>query len=122
MEPWNYEPARDIDLTPVERAKSLRRESGLFSTAGHLGWRLLTRAYFGAYHRLSVESERSIPGEPPFVMIANHPSHLDAAVMASVLPYRLCDRVFPVAAGDVFFNTPAMSLFAANLLNALPMW
>jgi 1-acyl-sn-glycerol-3-phosphate acyltransferase len=122
MESWNYEPARDIDLTPVERAKSLKRESGLFSTAGHLAWRLATRAFFSAYHRLSVESDRSIPAEPPFVMIANHTSHLDAAVLASILPCRLCDRVFPVAAGDVFFNTPAMSLFAANLLNALPMW
>ena len=122
MEPWNYEPARDIDLTPLERAKSLRRESGLFSTAGHLVWRLVTRAYFASYHRLSVEAEGSLPSEPPFVMIANHTSHLDAAVMASVLPYRLCDRVFPVAAGDVFFNTPVMSLFAASLLNALPMW
>ena len=55
-------------------------------------------------------------------MIANHASHLDAVLLASVLPCRLCDRVFPVAAGDVFFNTPGMSLFAANLLNALPMW
>ena len=35
---------------------------------------------------------------------------------------RLCDQVFPVAAGDVFFNTPAISLFSATLLNALPMW
>jgi 1-acyl-sn-glycerol-3-phosphate acyltransferase len=122
MEPWKYEPARDIDLSPVERARSLTRESGLFATAGHLAWRMVTRAYFAVYHRLSVESEDSLPTEPPFVMIANHTSHLDAVVLASVLPYRLCDRVFPVAAGDVFFDTPAMSLFAANLLNALPMW
>jgi 1-acyl-sn-glycerol-3-phosphate acyltransferase len=122
MEPWNYEPARDLDLPPVERAKSLRRESGLFSTAGHLAWRLATQAFFATYHRLSVSAEGPIPHEPPFVMIANHTSHLDALVLASVLPYRLCDRVFPVAAGDVFFNTPAVSLFAATMLNALPMW
>jgi 1-acyl-sn-glycerol-3-phosphate acyltransferase len=43
-------------------------------------------------------------------------------MLASVLPYRLCDRAFPVAAGDVFFTTPVMSLFAATLINALPMW
>ncbi len=122
MESWKYDSARDIELAPVERAKSLRRESGLFSTAGHLAWRLTTRTYFATYHRLSVESERSLPTEPPFVMIGNHASHLDAVLLASVLPCRLCDRVFPVAAGDVFFNTPGMSLFAANLLNALPMW
>ena len=53
MEPWNYEPATDIDLPPVERAKSLRREAGLISTAGHLAWRLTTKAFFATYHRLS---------------------------------------------------------------------
>ena len=55
-------------------------------------------------------------------MIANHTSHLDALLLAAALPCRLCDCVFPVAAGDVFFNTPAISLFSATLLNALPMW
>jgi 1-acyl-sn-glycerol-3-phosphate acyltransferase len=122
MDPWRYEPARDLELPPVERARSLRRESGLFSTAGHLVWRLSTQAFFKLYHRLGVDDGHSIPLEPPFVMIANHTSHLDALVLAAVLPWRLCDCVFPVAAGDVFFNTPAVSLFAATMLNALPMW
>ena len=122
MEPWNYEPARDLDLPPVEWAKSLRRESGLISTAGHLAWQLTTKAFFATYHRLTVSAAAPIPREPPFVMIANHTSHLDALALASVLPWSLCDRVFPVAAGDVFFSTSATSLFSATLLNALPMW
>jgi 1-acyl-sn-glycerol-3-phosphate acyltransferase len=122
MEPWTFKPARDIELSPVERARSLRRESGLISTIGHLGWQLSTKAFFKVYHRLSVESGSFIPRQPPFVIIANHASHLDALLLAAALPWRLCDCVFPVAAGDVFFSTPAMSLFAATLLNALPMW
>jgi len=122
MEPWTYEPARDLELSPVERARSLRRESGLVSTIGHLSWNLSTKAFFKIYHRLSVDGGGFFPAGPPFVMIANHVSHLDALVLAAALPCRLCDRVFPVAAGDVFFSTPAMSLFAATLLNALPMW
>jgi len=122
MDSWNFKPARDIELSPVARAQSLRRESGLVSTAGHLTWQLSTRAFFKLYHRLSVEADGLFPLQPPFVMIANHTSHLDALLVASALPCRLCDCVFPVAAGDVFFNTPTMSLFAATLLNALPMW
>ena len=122
MEPWTFKPASDIELSPVERARSLRRESGLVSTAGHLAWQLSTKAFFKLYHRLSITIERSVPTQPPFVMIANHTSHLDALVLAAALPCRLCDCVFPVAAGDVFFNTPATSLFSATLLNALPMW
>jgi 1-acyl-sn-glycerol-3-phosphate acyltransferase len=122
MDPWTFKPARDIDLSPVERARSLRREAGLLSTAGHMTWQLSTKAFFKLYHRLSIEVECPIPTDPPFVMIANHSSHYDALLLAAALPCRLCDCVFPVAAGDVFFNTPAMSLFAATLLNALPMW
>jgi len=122
MGTWSFEPARDHDLSPVERARSLKRESGLVSTAGHLTWRVGTLAFFKAYHRLAINAGEHLPTRPPFVMIANHTSHLDALVLASVLPYRLCDHVFPVAAGDVFFTTPAVSLFAATLLNALPMW
>jgi 1-acyl-sn-glycerol-3-phosphate acyltransferase len=122
MEPWSFKPASDIELSPVERARSLRREAGLFSTASHLTWQLSTKAFLKLYHRLSVEIEHSVPTLPPFVMIANHTSHLDALLLAAALPWRLCDCVFPVAAGDVFFNTPATSLFSATLLNALPMW
>jgi 1-acyl-sn-glycerol-3-phosphate acyltransferase len=122
MDPWNFEPARDHELSPVARARSLRREPGLISTAGHLTWQISTRTFFRLYHRLSVEADSLFPLQPPFVMIANHTSHLDALLLASALPWRLCGSVFPVAAGDVFFDTPAMSLFAATVLNALPMW
>jgi 1-acyl-sn-glycerol-3-phosphate acyltransferase len=30
--------------------------------------------------------------------------------------------VFPIAAGDTFFETPAAAALSATLLNALPMW
>jgi 1-acyl-sn-glycerol-3-phosphate acyltransferase len=122
MDPWTFEPARDIELSPVERARSLRREAGLISTIGHFTWQLAAKAFFKLYHRMSVEAVGVIPERPPFVMVANHSSHLDASALAAALPWRTCDCVFPVAAGDVFFSTPAMSLFAATLVNALPMW
>ena len=43
-------------------------------------------------------------------------------MLAAPLPWRLRDRVFPIAAGDVFFETPMMSAFSAFFLNALPLW
>src|SRR5262245_22928290 len=122
MEPWVYKPASDLDLPPVERARSLRRESGLASDLGHLVCHGLARAYFRLYHRMGVEGSENLPDDPPFVLVANPASHLDALALASVLPRRLCGRVFPVAAGDVFFETPATSLASAFFLNALPMW
>ncbi len=95
MEPWTFKPANDIDLSPVERAKSLRREAGLFSTAGHLGWQLSTKAFFKLYHRLSIEVEQSVPTQPPFVMIANHTSHLDASCWPRRSPGGCATVCFP---------------------------
>jgi 1-acyl-sn-glycerol-3-phosphate acyltransferase len=122
MKSWNYQPARDFELTPVERARSLKRESGIWSTIGHLVWHGLAKTYVKVYHGLSIEGTEHLPAAPPFVLIANHSSHLDAIVLGAALSCRLCDQVFPVAAGDVFFETPALSLFSSQMLNALPMW
>ena len=122
MKSWNYRPARDFELTPVERARSLKREPGIWSGLAHLTWHSLARSYMKIYHRLGVEGTEHLPAEPPFILIANHSSHLDAVILGSALSRRLCSRVFPVAAGDVFFETPALSVLSAQVLNALPMW
>src|SRR5689334_17872598 len=106
MEPWQYQPASDLELRPVVRARCLLRESGLMSSLGHLTCHALARGYFRFYHRISVEGAENLPGAPPFVLVANHASHLDALALASAMPRRLCGQVFPVAAGDVFFETP----------------
>ena len=122
MERWDLQPARDLGLTPGQRLRSLRRESGLISSGLHLAWWTLVRGYLAVWHRLAISGQRHLPAEPPFVLVANHTSHLDAFVLAAPLSWRLRDRVYPIAAGDVFFETPLMSAFAAGMLNALPMW
>src|SRR4051812_39891406 len=116
MEPWGYKPASDLEMPPVEQARSLRREAGLASNLGHLVCHALARSYFRLYHRLRVEGRENLPAAPPFILVANHASHLDALALASALPRRLCGRVFPVAAGDVFFETPVTSLASAFFL------
>ena len=122
MDPWTYKPASDLELSPVERARSLKREPGLASNVGHLCCHSISRLYFRLYHRLTVEGSGNIPPEPPFILVGNHASHLDALALAAALPRRLCSRVFPVAAGDVFFETPVTSILSSSVLNALPMW
>ena len=122
MEPWSYKPASDLELPPVEQARSLKREAGLASDFWHHVCHRLSRVYFRLYHRMKIEGAEHLPKVPPFILIANHSSHLDALALASALPRRLCGRVFPVAAGDVFFETPLTSIASAVFLNALPMW
>jgi len=122
MDEWRYQPAGDLHLKPTESLRSLHREAGLIAGITQTAWRALVRTYLRGYHRLRVEGIEHLPAKPPFVMIANHASHLDALVLASAMPWRLRRSVFPIAAGDVFFETPAVALFSAMMLNALPMW
>jgi 1-acyl-sn-glycerol-3-phosphate acyltransferase len=122
MQKWDLHPARDIGMPPMERWRYLQRENGLVSTALHLAWWSVVRGYLAMWHRLTISGQQHIPAQPPFILVANHTSHLDALVLAAPLPWRLRDRIFPIAAGDVFFQTPLVSAFAAGMLNALPMW
>lgn len=125
MEPlpdWKYDPARDLGLAAGDRWKSLRREPGLGEVlVGHVWW-LAVVAWLRLRQRLSIEGREHLPADVPFVLVANHTSHLDALVLGAAIPSGLRPRVFPIAAGDTFFETPVTAALAATLLNALPMW
>jgi len=122
MEPWKLEPARDTGLTPGERFRSVRRESGLLEGLAHQACFLLLRTYFAIAHRLTIEGRDKLPAHGPFVVAANHCSHLDALALGAALTPRHRERAFPIAAGDVFFQSGVTSTFSAIMLNALPMW
>src|SRR5436190_2765413 len=122
MQPWNLQPAHDTGLTPNERFRSVRRESGLLESLAHQVCFSLLRTYFAVAHRLSIVGRDKLPAHGPFVLASNHCSHLDALALGASLPPHHRDRAFPIAAGDVFFQTKMTSTFSAIMLNALPMW
>jgi 1-acyl-sn-glycerol-3-phosphate acyltransferase len=122
MEPWELQPARDTGLTPGERFRSVRRESGLIESLTHHACFSMLRIYFAVAHRLAIGGREKLPAHGPFVLAANHCSHLDALALGAALTPRHRERAFPIAAGDVFFQSPVTSRFSAIMLNALPMW
>jgi 1-acyl-sn-glycerol-3-phosphate acyltransferase len=122
MEPWNLEPARDTGLTPIERFRSVRRESGLLESFAHHLCFWLLRCYLAIAHRFTIIGREKLAMHGPFVLVANHCSHLDALALGAALSPRHRERAFPIAAGDVFFQSNATSMFSAIVLNALPMW
>ena len=122
MEPWQLQPAHDTGLSPAERFRSVRRESGLLESLTHHVCFSLLRIYFSVAHRLTIVGRENLPAHGPFVVVANHCSHLDALALGAALPPRHRERAFPIAAGDVFFQTNVTSTFSAIMLNALPMW
>ncbi len=122
MDDWKLEPARDLALAPRERRRSAKRESGWFNTLTNAVWWTLMRAYLRSAHRFTIAGRELLPTCAPFIMVANHSSHLDALALCAPLSLRLRARVFPLAAGDTFFTKPSVSLFATHALNALPVW
>ena len=121
MTEWQFRPARDQGLTPSERLRSHGREPGLGSTLTASAWRSLVRLYLRTAHGLQVTGLGNLP-EPPFVIVANHASHLDALTVAAALPPALARRAFALAAGDTFFTSLPAAAFAAYAVNALPVW
>ncbi|MFO1031015.1 MAG: lysophospholipid acyltransferase family protein [Planctomycetota bacterium] len=121
MEPWRLRPARDHGMTLGERFGSTRREPGLIEAIGHRVAGALLAGHLRVWHRLRVTGREHLPTEAPFLLIANHTSHIDALALASLLPWRLRRTTYLLAAGDVFFESPARALLSSVLLNALPM-
>ena len=74
MDDFDLRPARDLGLAPLERLRSVRRESGPVLTACHFAWALGTRAYFKLWHGLAVHDRHHLPAEPPFVLCAITPA------------------------------------------------
>jgi 1-acyl-sn-glycerol-3-phosphate acyltransferase len=122
MKPWELRAARDTGLTPRERFRSVRRESGLVESLAHHCCFSLLRIYFAIAHRLTIVGRDKLPAHGPFVLAANHSSHLDALALGAALTPRHRERAFPIAAGDIFFQSTVTSTFSAIMLNALPMW
>src|SRR5438045_8892709 len=122
MEEWRFEPAHDFGLSTEQRRLSLRREVGLESSISCFLWRSVTRVYLATGSRLNSRGRENLPTRPPFVLVANHASHLDAIILGGILPLRFVGAVFPIAAGDTFFTKRASSIFATAFMNALPIW
>lgn len=121
MKSWEIKPARDIGLPLGQRLRSLARERGLVALALNATWRHTLRLYLAAAHRLEVTGRENLP-PPPFVIIANHTSHLDALTLAAVLRGDAARAAHALAAGEVFFGKAAGAAFAAYAINALPVW
>jgi 1-acyl-sn-glycerol-3-phosphate acyltransferase len=119
MTDWKFQPARDFELHGIDRHRSLIRENGLAASVARLGWWCGLRVALPLWHQLRVTGREHLPITPPFVLIANHTSHLDAPILASLLRPAWRDRVFPVAASDAFFERRTSAAFADWVLNAL---
>ena len=121
MKQWRYQSARDLESGPLERLQRIDRERGWLDTLASLLWWSFVQTYLLLYHRMRIVGRGNLPAAAPFVMVANHNSHLDAVSLVAALPWRMRHRTFPLAAADHFFERKTMAPFSGWLLNALPI-
>jgi long-chain acyl-CoA synthetase len=86
--------------SPAEVA-ALARPQRLSNAFWHLVSRLVQMVARDRF-RLQVRGIEKLPKNGPYILSSNHQSYLDAAVLASVLPSDVFDKVFAVGTSDIF--------------------
>ncbi len=70
---------------------------------------------------LRVRGRNHLPRSGPFLLIANHSSHLDTIALLSLFPLAQLSRIRPVAAADYFERNRAISWFSRTFFHILPI-
>jgi len=81
---------------------------------------LLMRLVLSVYFRLGIVGREKIPASGPFVLVANHSSHLDAVALTCVLRPSHWYHAYAAAAQDYFFRDFLRALMAIAFVNAMP--
>lgn len=118
---WELKPANDLGLGPLERSRSLRREGGLVDFLLRGFWWAGLRSILRLWNGYRVIGQENLPPSLPYVLIGNHASHMDFAMMTLAVPVRARANLFALAAEDHFFGQAMLSLVSATVLNALPI-
>lgn len=120
MNEWDYQPTADFDKTPIERLRVFPRQPDMLWYGIRLAVHAVLRLWLKVWHRYRVVGREHLPIGEPFVMVANHASHLDALCLLSALPLKSIQKTYPAAAKDYFFTTMPKVAFSAIVVNAMP--
>ena len=82
----------------------------------HIGFVRPVLAILGVRYRRRNQAPRG-----SCLVVANHNSHLDAAVLLTIFPLSRVPRVHPVAAADYFGKTWFLRALSMFLMNAIPI-
>lgn len=111
VEPWPFS-ARPVALSnkPDPVYVNIARRSAVTAL----------KAILRIYNQMEVEGGDRLLMDPPYIVVANHTSHVDTAAIFASFPTNLVELVHPIAAADTFFVDRISSMLSAHLLNALP--
>jgi 1-acyl-sn-glycerol-3-phosphate acyltransferase len=80
---------------------------------------LLLRPFLEVFIGLRVSGREHLPERDPFILVANHSSHLDTAALLNLFPIGRLRRIRPCAAADYFERTRLVSLCSRTFFNVL---
>ena len=82
---------------------------------------LVVRPFLALFIGLRVRGREHLPARDPFILVANHSSHLDTVSLLSLFPLRRLPGLRPVAAADYFERNRLISLLSRTFFNILPI-
>lgn len=82
---------------------------------------LVVRPFLVLFIGLRVRGRQHLPGSGPFLLVANHTSHLDTASLLALFPLGQLRHIRPVAAADYFARNRFVALLSSTLFNILPI-
>jgi 1-acyl-sn-glycerol-3-phosphate acyltransferase len=106
---------------------SAQRRTARYHRAWHrwlryVAQRLILRPVIFANTRVTVEGERHLAGiDGPFILVANHSSHLDAPLCITALPYRVTKNLATATAADYFYKQKWRSTLTSFFFNSYPV-
>lgn len=82
---------------------------------------LIIKPFIRLFIGLRVRGRESLNGSSPFVLVANHSSHLDTVSLLSLFSITRLRNIRPVAAADYFARNRFVSMFTRIAFNILPI-
>ncbi|SEE80834.1 lysophospholipid acyltransferase family protein [Ruania alba] len=103
-------------------SKTSRYHSPLHRWARYFAQRLILRSVIFSNVRVTVEGERHVADlDGPFIVVANHSSHLDAPLCITALPYSVTKNVATAVAADYFYSSTWRSMLTSLFFNSYPV-
>ena len=105
----------------VTRDNSKHQRSVWRNLAQMIFFALVIRPFLALFIGLRVRGRDHLPDAGPFLLIANHSSHLDTVSLLSLFPLKRLAGVRPVAAADYFDRNWFISAMSRTFFNILPI-